>query len=248
MRGVFFTELGEATATDAYGRLALGTVGTVEARLVTPEEFPLWLVRASLDPGAGLVWDGDRGDESVYVLEGEVAVDGRACPAGGALTVEAGATATLSATGSAHLVHMGRHERATPAAGGRNVHVVGPGGTYARLGDGRATRYFADSACATCGVTLFFTGRDGEHASPAHSHSCDELIHVTSGEIVVGRRRLGPGSTVAVLADRRYAFHSPGFGFLNYRPAAATMTVDRAAPPLEEGPVAHGFDVVMDLR
>jgi quercetin dioxygenase-like cupin family protein len=238
-RGIFFVEEAEVAPTDVYGT-------GVEARLVSPADFPLWLVRARLAAGKRITWGRDHGDEALYVVDGEVEVDGRACPAGGSVVVEAGVATELVAPAGAAIVHVGRH--GGPTGGGETVHVVGPGGTYARVGDGKDTRYFADSECPTCDVTLFTTGRSMHHESPAHSHSADELLHVLDGEIVVGRRRLGPGTTIAIHADRRYAFHSEGFRFLNYRPTLATMTVDRSAPPIEEGPRAHGFDLVMDLR
>lgn len=242
MRGTFFVEAADAPG-GAYGPLGHDVRGDVVARLVSPEDFPLWLVRAELAPGASLAWDG-RGDEAVYVVEGEIEVDGRACPAGGAAIVESGVGAEVRAPGGAAVVHVGSHAPA-PAIG-RTVHVVGPGGTWASVGDGRDTRYFAESECETCEITLFFTGRSHEYVSAPHSHSADELIHVLDGELQVGRRVLGPGSTVAVSADRRYGFRSPGFGFLNYRPHVATITRD--GETMEEGGRAHGFDAVMDLR
>jgi hypothetical protein len=238
-RGIFFVAEDEVAPTDVYGT-------GVEARLVSPDGFPLWLVRARLAAGERITWGDDHGDEAVHVVTGDVEVDGRHCPAGGSVIVEAGVPAVLEAPLGAGIVHVGRY--GGPTGGGETVHVVGPGGTYARTGEGRDTRYFADSECPTCDVTLFTTGRAMRHESPAHSHSADELLHVLDGEIVVGRRHLGPGTTIAIHADRRYAFHSEGFRFLNYRPTLATMTVDRSAPPIEEGPRAHGFDLVMDLR
>ena len=242
MRGIFFTEMDEAPV-GAYRTLGHDVRGDVVARLVGPREFPLWLVRAELPPGAVVAWGG-RGDEAVYVVDGEVEVDGRSCPAGGAVVVEAGMAAEVQAPLGASVVHLGRHD--VQATAGQTIHVVGPGGTWAQVGDGRDTRYFADSECETCDLTLFFTGRDHDYVSAPHSHSADELIHVLHGEVVVGRRRLGPGSTIAIHADRRYGFRSPGFGFLNYRPTVATLT--RAGETIEEGGRVHGFEPVMDLR
>jgi quercetin dioxygenase-like cupin family protein len=205
----------------------------------------LWLVRAALAPGASVSWSG-HGDEGVFVLEGAVEVDGRTCPAGGAVIAESGMACEVRSSGGASVVHVGR--RSPEPDGGGTVRVVGPGGTYAKVGEGRDTRYFADSEPDRCRMTLFTTGRSHEHVSAPHSHSADELLHVLDGEVVVGRRRLGPGSTIAIHAGRRYGFRSPGFRFLNYRAERATMTVDRAAPPIDEGPRAHDFDRVMDLR
>ena len=206
-----------------------------------PEGFPLWLRREDVE---SIEWDSVHGDEGVYVVSGEMEIDGRRCPAGGAVIVEAGVPARLH--GRAHVVRIGSH--ATPRAGGQIVHVIGPGGTWARVEEGRETRYFGDSECPTCDITLFVTGRAHGHVSPIHSHSSDELIHVLDGSITVGKRVAGPGSTVAIAAGQRYGFKSDGFTFLNYRPGPAVMTVDRDAPPIEEGGRAHGFDAVMDVR
>jgi uncharacterized cupin superfamily protein len=244
--GIFFTSVDEVAPSDAYPELGHGVTGGVEVKVVCPVGFPLWLLRSQLAPGAGLAWPTVHGDEGVYVLDGEVTVDGRTCPAGGAVIVEAGVEAELQAPAGAQLVHVGRHGTAGPR--GRTVHVVGPGGMWAQVGDGRDTRYFADSECPTCRITLFFTGRSHDYVSAPHSHSADELIHVLHGEVTVGRRRLGPGTTIAVRADRRYGFRSTGFGFLNYRAEPATLTRDRSAPPIPEGGRVHGFEPVMDLR
>jgi quercetin dioxygenase-like cupin family protein len=238
-QGIFFTSMGDVDTTDVYGT-------GVEARVVSPDGFPLWLVRTRLKAGERIAWEAEHGEEAVYVVDGAIELDGRPCPTRGAVIIEAGVPAELLAPAGASLVHLGR--TGGPATGGETVHVVGPGGTYARISDGKDTRYYADSECPTCDVTLFYTGRAHAHVSAPHSHSADELLHVLDGEVVVGRRHLGPGTTIAVRADRRYGFRSEGFGFLNYRPAVATMTVDRDAPPIVEGPRAHGFDLVMDVR
>jgi quercetin dioxygenase-like cupin family protein len=248
MRGVFFTSMAEIDPSDAYRRLGHEVSGAVEARLVSPEDFSLWLVRGDLGAGAAVAWGTDHGDEAVYVLDGEVVVDGRTCPAGGAVVVEAGVAVELRAPAGASIVHQGAYDPTPRVPGGHTAHVVGPGGTWAQVGDGRDTRYFADSECPTCRTTLFTTGRSHEYVSAPHSHSADELLHVLEGEVVVGRRHLGPGSTVAVAADRRYGFRSPGFTFLNYRPDVSRLTRDRSEPSIEEGGRAHGFDPVMDLR
>jgi hypothetical protein len=112
----------------------------------------------------------------------------------------------------------------------------------------RDTRFFADSTCATCTPTLLLTGRRGAYASPAHSHSQDELIHVLEGEIQLGATRAGPGSTIAIGHDVRYRFRSESFSFLNYRQGASYQTLARDEPPVLEGGAPHGFTPVMDLR
>ena len=206
-----------------------------------PAGFPLTLARVALAPGESLpVGDGEQ---AIYVLSGTVAVDGRTCPAGGAVIVEGAAAADVVAVEDAQVVRFGTRQ---PVGTGEAVHVVGPGGTWARVGDGRDTRYFADSECDTCAVTLFYTGRSDDYVSAPHRHSADELLHVVDGEVVVGRRRLGPGWTIAIAADQPYGFRSPGFGFLNYRAGPSTITRD--GETTAEGGRVHGFTPVMDLR
>src|SRR5262249_37574991 len=59
--------------------------GVLDARRVSPERYSTWLVDADLDGGATLTWSAAHGDEGVYVASGALDVDGRECPADGAL-------------------------------------------------------------------------------------------------------------------------------------------------------------------
>jgi mannose-6-phosphate isomerase-like protein (cupin superfamily) len=177
-----------------------------------------------------LSWGTDHGEEAVYVASGDAPWR--------AAIVEAGVPGTLAVNGDVIvLAHRGG-----ATSGGSTVHLVGDDGTWAKVEPGRATRYYADSECPTCDVTLFVTGRDGAHESAPHSHSADELIHVLDGSITLGAHVVGPGQTVAIAAGQRYGFRSDGFRFLNYRPTVATMTRDGVT--IEEGPRAHGFERV----
>ena len=133
-------------------------------------------------------------------------------------------------------------------APGRGVHVVGPRGTYARVTDTGDSHYFADSTCPTCRITLLYVGRSFAYESPAHSHSQDELVHVLSGHLELGHRRVEPGDTLAIGAGVRYRFRGgdDGFSFVNYRRGASVQSQPGVAPLLEGGAV-NGFDAVMDL-
>ena len=194
-----------------------------------PDDFPLWIERRSVD--GALTWDADHGEEAAFVVDGDA--DWRAA------IVEAGVPATLEVRGE--VVVLGRRDGAR--SGGTTVHVVGDEGTWAKVEPGRASRYYADSECPTCDVTLFVTGRDGAHESAPHSHSADELIHVLEGSITMGAHVVKAGQTVAIAAGQRYGFRSEGgFSFLNYRPTVATMTRDGVT--IDEGPRAHGFERV----
>jgi hypothetical protein len=95
--------------------------------------------------------------------------------------------------------------------------------------------YFADSTCETCDIAFFRIDESGPYTSPSHLHSEDEIIHVLSGELQFGRQIVGPGMSVAIPAERRYAFRaSAPFSFLNYRAGASTVTMAPGTRPFEE--------------
>jgi hypothetical protein len=251
----------DAPSAVAYPPSAWDLRGPVEARLLSPPDVSLWLYRISLGAGSELRWPGVHGDEAVYLLAGSLEVAGRPegsiVESGSAVIVESGLPARVFAMSDCQLLHFGSTFSEPPADGpygapsaqGHVVHAVGPGGVYAAVGDGRDTRFYADSSCPTCRITLMRTGRDAAYASPAHSHSQDELIHVLSGEITLGRSTLGPGDTLYVQADRRYTFTggSEGFSFLNYRRDASMHAVVRGGEPKLEGGATHGFRHVADV-
>jgi quercetin dioxygenase-like cupin family protein len=244
---------GDVAAEPGWASPTTSLDGTAASRVLGPEGFSLWQVAGALDAGASLRWDGHHGDEVVYVQDGAVEVDRRQCPAGGAVVVEAGVAATLTAPQGARLLHFGAHltpldDAPDERAAGEHVHVVGPGGTWAQVEPARDTRFYADSTCPTCRVTLLRTGRSEPYESPSHSHSQDELIHVLEGELQLGAHRVGPGDTLAIAKDLRYRFRSDRFTFLNYRRDVSYQTIGRHDPPILEGGEPHGFAPVMDLR
>lgn len=249
----------DAAASPALHRHPRGhdVAGGVRAREGSPEGFPLWLVVLELDDGSELAWPPVHGDEAVYVSEGELEVaDGRRCPARGAVVLEADAVTSVRAVGPTTVVHVGPYDPEPPQGGingpaepgGKQVHVVGPRGTWAVQAPDRDTHYYGDSTCPTCRLTLLYTSRSSGHTSDAHSHSQDELIHLLEGSIRLGNKVIRPGTTLAIAGDQRYGFTSDdGFAFINYRRDASTMTTDRDQPPLTEGGEANGLTPVMDL-
>lgn len=257
MAGITVIDPAGAGPADLYADLGREVTGQLTARRLGPDGFPLWLLAADLDDGTRLTWPEAHGDEVVYVLSGALAVEGRTCPAAGAVVVESGVASAVEARGATRIVHAGPVDprpprgglHGAPDPGGHGVHVVGPRGTWATVTGERDTHYYADSTCPTCRLTLLYTSRSVPYASPAHSHSVDELIHVVAGEIWLGRRRLGPGATLAIAADRRYGFRSgpEGFAFLNYRADASQQTLGRGTPPVMEGGRVNGLEPVMDL-
>lgn len=250
---------GDTATTTSGGYAAPGhTVsGGVTSRMVSPTDFSLWLVTAELEDGATIEWPATHGDESVFVVEGEIEIDGRRCPPHGAAIIEADVVTTAKAVGPTRIVHVGPVDptqptdgiNGAPASSEHGVHVVGPRGTYARVSEDSDSHYYADSSCPTCRLTLLHVGRTGPYVSAPHSHTEDELIHLISGEINVGRTVLGAGDTLAIAGNVRYAFRGGdnGFVFINYRRDASKQLFPGDRPELIEGGAANGLEPVMDL-
>jgi hypothetical protein len=266
VKKIQFARLADALEVAGSGVATCRATGVVTSRRLGFEDFPLWSVRSELAPGAALEWDGRHGDEGLFVLDGELVVDGRVCPTDGAVVVEAGVPAVVGAPRGATVVHVGPADPAPPvdgllgppAADGRCVHVVGPGGLYATVEGTRGTRMFLDSSCPTCRISFFVSGRPVPNTSAAHTHSTDEIISVLHGELRFGSYRLGPGDAVAIAAHQQYAFtgsggpgpegdDTGGYALLNYRRDASQMQRVGDEPFLEGG-AATGMTYVGDLR
>ena len=58
-----------------------------------------------------------------------------------------------------------------------------------------------------------------EQARGVHSHSEDEIIFVTDGQIRLGTKLYGPGTALAIAADTLYSFTAgpEGLSFINFR-------------------------------
>ena len=98
----------DAVWQDGYLAPSCKATGVVRSTLFHPEGYALWQVDAELSEGAELRWDGDgHGEEAVYVLEGELDVDGVRCGPEGATIIEAGAGACMRAITETKIVHFG---------------------------------------------------------------------------------------------------------------------------------------------
>jgi len=53
-----------------------------------------------------------------------------------------------------------------------------------------------------------------------HAHRCDEIIYVIAGQLILGSRVLGPGSSVLIGGHTLYSFRTgpDGVHFVNFRP------------------------------
>jgi len=215
--------------------------GVQDARMLTPPAHSLWLVDLVLSDGGSIEWGEDHGDEAVYILDGSASVDGRTCPTGGAVVMEAGVAGALVAEGNLHLAHFG--SRNAPAALGQSAHVFGPNGQWlsGRLEGVRAT-WFTDATCATCSAAFFLVESPDRFRGPPHSHSQDEVIYLIGGGVRMGAHRYGAGTALSIPANVRYAFDGleGGHRFLNFRADVSYQTNAGAEPLLETAGAREG--------
>ena len=228
---------------------------------VGPNGYSLWVCDSQLADGATIEWDADHGDDAVYVLSGELDVDGRRCPAGGSVIVESGVTVTATAIGETRVVHFGCTDPTPPTGGlfgaanteGHGVHVVGPEGMF-QSGQPEGVRaiWYADSTCDTCRVQLLevISPPSNETKGKAHSHSMDEIIYLLEGTITMGAYHLEPFTALCVPGDARYALVGgpEGHRFLNFRRDVSEQIYERNSEPLLETGLSRGGHATNDVR
>jgi hypothetical protein len=211
------------------GYLAPGCAfeGGAESRRLSPDDSPLWLVAARVEPGSRLTWSARHGEEAVFLKSGSMVVERRNCESGGVVVIERDADLEVRFPEESEVVHVGRVAGDEPDPGnpdrGPGFHLIGPAGVITREDGAHLSRILAAGDCPSCSLSLHWSSHAEKYHSSLHSHSQDELIHVLRGDIFLGRQRVGPGDTLSVLAHTRYSFESgdEGYGFLNYSPAAS---------------------------
>lgn len=239
--------IASASLTDAaeaagHPRPDITAHGGVSSRVVAFDGCSLWIAHVQLGVGAALAWNGDHGDEALYVVAGELEADGRRCGPDGVVIVESGVATVVRAITRTTVVHFGSVEREPPSHGPlgppddarHGVHVLGGDGIFV-YGDPEAGAvFYADSACPTCRLTLHRDYR-GPTTVSSHTHSQDELIYLLDGEIQIGPTTVAAGDVVLVPALRRYGFRSStGFEFLNYRRDASIYVGRPGEEPMLE--------------
>jgi len=226
--------------------------GQASSRQLSPDNFSLWLVETDLSDAATLSWSAHDSDDAVFVLNGELDVEGRSCPAGGAVIVERGARVTATAKGSTSVAHFGSRSHVlappgplhAPGPGGR-VHVVGPAGRFeSGARENVSAVWFADGTCDSCRVQLFTveTPVSDDRRGRPHSHSQDEIIYLIDGAVSMGTYTFGPGTAVSIPADVRYALTAQdgGHRFLNFRRDVSWQIYELGSEPIIETAVARG--------
>jgi len=199
---------GEATSSDYFADYA-------------GPDVPLRLHAFELSRATSLNFLAQATDRIVYLWKGDVDVQGHPLHEGSSFIVEHGAQ--VRATGDAHRSVLLVFAAATPErqqrTGGR-VHLL-PTQSVPRASLGAPNSVsggmHADSNCSTCEVWLhensFPGASDAQRADPEaglHSHSEDEIIFVTAGQIRLGARLFGPGTALRSRPTRSTAsFRGP---------------------------------------
>jgi hypothetical protein len=256
MAGIEVVHAADVGQSDSYVSKRHHVEGGSRSKFVSPADYSLWLVAAELEDGATIEWPAVHGDEAVMVLSGGFEIDGKVCPPQGAAIIESDVATRGRALGPTRIVHVGPSDPAQPLDGlngppdpdGHSVHVYGPKGHYASITEGSDSHYYADSSCPTCRLTLLYLRRDFPHEAKPHAHSEDELIHVLTGELILGSQHVGPGDTLAISKKVRYRFRGAdtGFSFVNYRRDASQHIEPSGAGRMEGGRV-NNVPEVLDL-
>lgn len=233
--------------------------GVVSSRRLSPEGYSLWLCDSELADGGTLTWDEAHGDDGMYVLGGELEVDGRRCPQDGAVVVESDVATVARAVGPTRIAHFGCALAEPPTGGrfgppaprGHGVHVLGPRGRFlsGKL-EGVHAVWYADSTCETCRAQLLKVTSYPSDRNTAHHHSQDEIIYLVAGTMRLGAYELGAGTALSIPANARYAPKAGpnGHVFLNFRRDVSEQVYARSEPALLETALARGGEVTDDLR
>lgn len=195
------------------------------------DRSPLHLHLHAIAPGEALYLEPGAIDRLAYVWRGGVEAGGCRLAEGSSLVVEHGRSLEIVGGDqpSQVLTFAAANPPADPRPGG-HVHLlpvervsrseVLPGAS----GVGGGMHF--DSACPTCEIWLHENHFPGspplppeEAARGIHSHSEDEIIFVTGGEIRLGTRIYRPGTALAIAADTLYSFTAgpEGLSFINFR-------------------------------
>lgn len=230
------------------------------SKKVSPDDYPLWLVESELEDGATFRWDGQHGDDVLYVFEGGLRHVDRRCPPDGAVIVESGVTAELVAVGPTRVAHFGAVEDEPPSSGrfgppeaeGHGVHVVGPRGQFfSGAREGVHATWYADATCATCRAQLLkvHAGPQDKRNGPPHHHTEDEIIYLIEGTVRIGKTVFTPKTSLSIPGMARYALTGgpEGHTFLNYRRDVSEQVYDRDDPALLETGLSRGGHETGDL-
>lgn len=196
-----------------------------------PGQFPLRLHLHRLSAGDEARLGPMDCDCVGFVWHGEVEAGGHTLKAGSSIIAEKGQAISIKGTAQETdlLVFASSAPVQSDSAGG-HVHIL-PSGRVPRsdnLGGGTdaAGAIHADSDCDSCDVWLHENHFGGgmplsseDEKRGVHSHTEDEIIFVTDGQMRLGNKLVGPGTALAIAADTLYSFTPgpDGLSFVNFR-------------------------------
>lgn len=193
---------------------------------------PLHLHLYEIAAGRPLHFEQSDVDRVAYVWRGNVIAGTHVLGEGSSAIVEHGRLLTIqgeaaisqilvfAVADASHQSRVGGHIHLLPVA--HVPRTLAPDtGSYAARGG-----IHANSECPTCQVWLHENSFPGvstvskdEEKLGIHSHTEDEIIFVTDGQIRLGRRLHGPGTALAIAANTLYSFTAgpEGLRFINFR-------------------------------
>ena len=172
------------------------------------------------------------GNCAAFVWQGAFCAQATELGAGSSIIVEHGAGIDIEARKDDTLLvtFTATPSDPEPRAGG-HVHLL-PSVSVPWFGDstGKALggSIHANATCPTCGVWLHENSMAcppapqtaAERDAFVHSHTEDEVIFVTGGQIYLGRKLFEAGTAIAIPANTLYSFTPGPMGltFINFRP------------------------------
>src|SRR5215469_6799029 len=99
VKAIAFARRDEAEMGAGYSAPTCTLEGEATSWRARFDGFPLWVSWAEMAAGGEIGWAGQHGDEGLYVVDGALEINGRNCPAGGAVIVEGGAPARVRTPG-----------------------------------------------------------------------------------------------------------------------------------------------------
>lgn len=208
--------------------------------------FPLINVKTSalaasyhiVEPGKRIRWKDSDADVCAFILEGSVELNDAPLGEGDVFIVEHGATAELSCTADARIAVLESREVGEKSGG--CVHLIRredvPNNDGTDHGELASSFLYADASCPTCDVWLHGNIFPEGNSVGLHSHSEDEIVIVTGGEIILGPRRYGADTAVFIAKDTIYGFQAGrgGMSFINFRVGCSRTKQAKGTDLLDE--------------
>lgn len=192
---------------------------------------PLHLHLHDIAPGGRLRIEEAAVDRVGYVWRGAVSAGNTHLPQGSSVIVEHGRSIELAGGESdTQLLLFSAADASSQERAGGHVHLL-PADRAPRLeslaaGSNVGGVMHADSSCPSSEVWLHENHFPGgpppsseQEAAGVHSHTEDEIIFVTGGQIRLGAKLYGPGTAVAIAGNTLYGFTAgpEGLSFVNFR-------------------------------